>query len=86
MEQPGKNAIDHTCEMQVEIPGEPEEDSTYRKCLLIAILQCSECAAWVCGTEGLDHSNICVRCDHVFCPEHYARHKLSRDCEQREVA
>lgn len=83
VEQPGKNAIEHVCEMRVEIPGDDGEDSTFKKCLLTALLQCVTCTAWICGNEELDHSIICVRCDGVFCPEHYQAHRLSKDCEQK---
>lgn len=82
IEQPGKNAIEHACEMRVEIPGEDGEDSTFKKCLILAIAQCSECTAWVCGNVELEHSIICVRCDGTFCPEHWQAHKMSKDCEQ----
>jgi hypothetical protein len=82
-EKPGKNAIDHPCEMKVEIPGDDGEDSTFKPCRILALVQCSECAAWLCGTEELEHSIICVRCDGVFCPEHFQSHRLSRDCEQK---
>lgn len=83
IEQPGKNAIDHACEMKVEIPGDDGEESTFKKCLILAKVQCSKCTAWLCGTEGLDHAIICIRCDEVFCPEHFQEHRLSKDCEQQ---
>lgn len=84
MEQPGKNAITHFCQMQVHV--DDDDDLAVVACGLLATLQCSECAAWICGTEGLEHANICVCCDGVYCPEHYSSHRLSWDCEQREVA
>lgn len=82
IEQPGKNAIDHPCQMKVEIPGDDGEPSSFRKCTILALVQCSECTAWICGNEELDHSNICIRCSNAFCPDCYQPHHLSRDCEQ----
>ena len=81
IEQPGKNAIDHPCEMRVEIPGDDNEASTFKKCLLTSLLQCLNCAAWICGTEQLEHCNICVRCDAPFCPECYQAHRLENTCQ-----
>lgn len=86
IEQPGKNAIDHACEMKVEIPGDDGEDSTFKKCLILAKVQCSKCAAWLCGTEELEHAIFCIHCDGVFCPADFQAHRLSKDCEQREAA
>ena len=84
VEQLGKNAVEHSCEMKVEIPGDDGEDSTFKKCRILALLQCSTCAAWICGTEALEHAIVCVRCDGVFCPEDFQDHRLSRDCEQTD--
>jgi hypothetical protein len=86
IEPAGKNAIDHPCEMKVEIPGDDGEPSSFHKCRILALVQCDECAAWICGNEELMHNNICIRCDGNFCPEHYQAHRLSKDCEQREAA
>lgn len=83
VEQPGPGAIDHPCEMKVE---SPEEEGQLRKCGILALEQCHECTAWICGTEGLDHCIICVRCGERYCPEHYAEHRLARNCEQRDAA
>jgi hypothetical protein len=80
IEQPGKNAEDHPCEIKVEIPGDDGEESTYKSCRILALLQCAECAAWVCGTEELGHALICVRCDGVFCPEHFQAHRQANRC------
>ena len=81
IEQPGINAIEHACEMQVELPGEDDEQASFTPCRILAKAQCSECSAWVCGTEELDHSIICAKCDKTFCPEHFASHRVSRECE-----
>lgn len=86
IEQPGKNALDHPCEMKVEIPGDDGEDPTFKRCRILALVQCSTCAMWLCGTEELEHAIICIRCDGVYCPEHYDEHHRSKDCEQREAA
>lgn len=80
IEQPGKNAIQHACQMKVEIPGDDGEDSTFKPCRILALVQCGDCAAWLCGTEELEHSIICVRCDGMFCPEHYQAHRLANSC------
>lgn len=85
IEQPGKNAIDHLCEMKVEIQDEHDQTALIT-CGLIAKLQCSECTAWICGNVEMEHTIICVRCDMPFCPEHWQAHKMSKDCEQGEVA
>lgn len=82
VEQPGKNAIDHPCEMKVEIPGDDGEPSSFKKCRILALVQCSECAAWLCGSEELMHAIRCVRCDSWHCPEHHQAHRISKDCEQ----
>lgn len=82
MEQPGKNAIDHLCEIKVEIQDEHDQTALIT-CGLIAKLQCSECSAWICGDVEMEHANICVRCDGVYCPEHFSGHHLSKNCEQR---
>jgi hypothetical protein len=76
-EQPGKNAVTHSCEMLVT---DPADEECVVRCLIIAILQCAECAAWLCGTEELDHSIVCARCDGIFCPEHYQSHRLANRC------
>lgn len=44
IEQPGKNAVDHPCEMKIEIPGDDGEPSSFKKCRILALVQCSECA------------------------------------------
>lgn len=82
IEKPGVNAIDHPCEVKVEMPQE-EGESKLVRCQILALEQCHDCALWICGTEGLDHCIICVRCGERFCPEHYQAHRLSRDCEQQ---
>ena len=82
IEQPGINAIDHPCEFMVELPLEEGEDKpVFKRCRILAKSQCSECASWVCGTEELEHSIICARCDKTFCPEHWSAHKASKECE-----
>jgi len=87
IEKPGTNAVDHPCEVMVEVPQEEGEQKTKMVCCrILALEQCEECALWICGTEELEHCIICVRCGGKFCPEHYQAHRLSRDCEQREAA
>lgn len=83
IEQPGKNAIQHACEMEVEIPGDDGEDSTFKPCRIMALVQCGDCAAWLCGTVELDHALICVRCGSTFCPMCFHDHRLSRKCEEQ---
>lgn len=78
IEQPGINAIDHPCEMKVEVPG---EEGQFVKCRILAHLQCAECTAWVCGTEALEHSIVCVRCDTVFCSECFYPHRTANKCQ-----
>jgi|GEM_PF-4338357 hypothetical protein len=82
IEQPGINAVDHPCEMKVEIPGDDGEPSTFKKCLQLAKVQCTTCTAWVCGTVELDHAIVCVRCDKWFCPEDYAAHRIENRCQE----
>lgn len=79
IELPGKNAIDHPCEMQVEVPG---EEGQRVKCRLISKLQCTECTAWICGAEELEHSIICVRCNQPFCSECYPAHRVENQCQE----
>ena len=79
-QKPGKNAIPHVCEMKVEILGDDGEASTFKKCQLTALRQCLECTAWICGTEGLDHCVICVRCGQPFCSECWPFHRLANSC------
>ena len=87
VEQPGAGAIEHHCEVMVEIPEEEGEEAKLVRCRILALEQCQECALWICGTEELEHCIICVRCGGKFCPEHYHSHRLSRECEQvREAA
>jgi hypothetical protein len=82
VEQPGKNAIEHPCEMKVEIPGDDGEPSSFKKCRILALVQCETCAAWLCGNEELMHAIICIKCDGTFCPADYDAHRRSKDCEQ----
>lgn len=82
VEQPGKNAIDHPCEMRVE---NPEEEGQFVKCRILANIQCTECTAWVCGTEGLDHSIICVRCNQPFCSDCFVPHRTQNGCLEAEL-
>ena len=77
--KPGKNAIDHACEMQVEAP---DEEGQLIKCRILAKIQCSTCTAWICGTEELEHSIVCVRCDTVFCAECYHDHRVENKCQE----
>lgn len=86
VDQPGKNAIDHPCVMKVEIPGDEGEAPSFKKCKILALIQCGTCAAWICGNEELQHAIFCIHCDGVFCPEHYQAHRLSKDCEQHTAA
>lgn len=86
VEQPGKNAIEHHCGLKVETPGDDGEPSTFKKCLILALIQCSECAVWLCGSEELMHAIRCVKCDQWHCPEHHQDHRLSKDCEQNIAA
>lgn len=83
IEQPGINAVEHSCEVMVPIPMEDGEEQKLVRCRILATQQCADCAAWVCGTESLDHCSICVRCGEKFCPEHFQAHRLSRKCEQK---
>lgn len=82
-EQAGKNAVDQPCTAKIEIPGDDDEASGFKKCGIIALVQCSRCLIWLCGSEELMHAIRCVKCDQWHCPEHHAAHRLSRDCEQR---
>lgn len=84
-DKPGKNAIEHFCEMKVEIQDDHDQTVTIT-CGLIAVLQCDECGAWICGDVEMEHAIICIRCDRPFCREDWAAHKMSKDCEQRELA
>jgi hypothetical protein len=79
IEEPGIRAIDHPCEMKVE---SPEQEGQFIKCRILANVQCSECTAWICGTEELEHAIICVRCNNYFCAECYPGHRLKNDCQE----
>lgn len=77
--------VDHGCEAIVEKPMEEgQERPQLVKCRILALRQCSVCSKYLCGTEELEHLIVCVKCDAEFCPEHYAAHRLSRECEQME--
>lgn len=81
IEKPGVNAVDHPCEMRVELPMEEDEQKPkVVKCRILALEQCADCSMWICGTEELEHCIVCVRCGDKFCPEHYHTHRLANNC------
>ena len=81
IEQSGKNAVDHPCQMKVEIPGDDGEPSSFKKCTILALIQCSKCQKWICGSEELMHAIRCVKCDLWFCPVDYAAHNAEGRCK-----